>query len=54
MFALLKFGGKLDMTGSLIQVSWEGLWLEAGLIGPISKFPECIYSYPHMANTHVE
>jgi len=35
----LKFGRQLnDMTGSLIQASWDGLQLEASLSRTISKF----------------
>jgi len=33
---ILKFGGNLeDITGSLIQASWEALQMEAGLSGEI-------------------
>jgi len=43
---LLKFGGVLeDMTGSLIQASWEGFILEAGLMCNIFDFPNCVTSY---------
>jgi len=38
---LMKFGGQFDdITGSLIQASWEALQIEAGLSGNISTFPE--------------
>jgi len=43
---ILKFGGKLnDMTGSLLQASWEALLLEAGLAGEPATFPDTIRDY---------
>ena len=43
---LLKFGGDVgDMTGGLIQATEEAFRLEAGFTGPLSKFPEKVYSY---------
>ncbi len=43
---LLKFGGDLgDMTGGLIQATEEAFRLEAGFTGPLSDFPEKVYSY---------
>jgi len=46
LHTILKFGGKLDdITGSLLQASWEALLLEAGLAGEPATFPETIRDY---------
>jgi len=46
LHTLMKFRGQLgDITGSLIQASWEALQLEAGLVGEITTFPEAIQDY---------
>jgi len=38
---ILKFGGQLEeITGSLLQASWEALQLEAGLAGNISTYTQ--------------
>jgi len=46
MHTILKFGGKIqDMTGNLLQASYEVLRLESGLSGNVFDFPECAYMY---------
>ncbi len=43
---MLKFGGHTgNITGSLLQVSWEALILEAGLTGNSATFPATILDY---------
>jgi len=43
---ILKFGNNLEeITGSLLQASWEVLQLETGLAGKPTTFPEAIYDY---------
>jgi len=43
---ILKFGGNLeDITGSLIQASWEALQMEAGLSGEIYDYPKLVQDY---------
>jgi len=43
---ILKFGGLMeDMTGSLIQVTWEDFVLEMGLAGNIFEFPQYVQAY---------
>jgi len=43
---ILKFGGWLEeITGSLLQASWEALQLEAGLAGNIFTYPEAVQDY---------
>jgi len=43
---ILKFGGNLqDMTGNLLQASYEVLRLESGLSGNVFDLPECAYTY---------
>ncbi len=43
---MLKFGGQMgNITGSLLQASWEALILEAGLAGNAATFPDIILDY---------
>jgi len=46
LHTILKFSGQLgNITGSLIQASWEALILEAGLVGDPTTFPGTIQEY---------
>jgi len=46
LHTILKFGGCLDnITGSLLQASWEVLLLKAGLSGELAIFPDTIKEY---------
>jgi len=43
---ILKFGGQKDnITGCLLQVTWEALILKAGLVGNSANFPDTIQDY---------
>jgi len=43
---LMKYGQVLnDLTGSLIQASWESLQLETGMAGQVFEYPEQVHHY---------
>jgi len=41
-----------DLTGSLLQASWESLQLEPGLVGLIFEYPEQVHHYQLGYPTH--